>query len=73
MILVNSGGIEREENHVNIASAERAFLDMLYLNGNYYFDNLNPLNKTLVYKLLPLYQSKALIERVNKLLKNDGY
>ncbi len=72
-VLMNLAGIKREENHVNIASPERAFLDLLYLTANCYFDNLNPLNKQLVFKLLPMYQSKALTERVIKLLKYDGH
>jgi len=67
-LLVNTAGIIRQNNQVNIATAERAFLDILYLNADYYFDNLNLLNKDLVYKLLPSYQSKALTIRVNKLL-----
>ncbi|MDP2334962.1 MAG: hypothetical protein Q8N05_00640 [Bacteroidota bacterium] len=67
-ILVNTTGIIRQNNQVNIATAERAFLDLLYLNADYYFDNLNPLNKDLVYKILPLYQSKTLFIRVNKIL-----
>ncbi|MBL7113007.1 MAG: hypothetical protein ISS19_13800 [Bacteroidales bacterium] len=70
-ILVNTTGINRQDNHINIASAERAFLDLMYLNTEYYFDNLNPLNKQIVYNLLPIYQSRALSERVNKLLQND--
>lgn len=70
-ILVNTMGILRQDNQINIASAERAFLDLLYLNKNYYFDNLNPLSKQLIFRLLPIYQSKALTLRVNKLLKND--
>ena len=69
-ILVNTMGIIRQKNHINIASAERAFLDLSYLNKNYNFDNLNPLNKQLIYKLLPIYQSKTLSLRINKLLKN---
>lgn len=68
-ILSNPTGIKRHKNHINIAITERAFLDLLYLSKDYYFDNLNLLNKQLVYKLLPLYQSKALTVRVNKLLK----
>ncbi len=67
-ILVNTLGIIRKNNQVNIATAERAFLDLLYLNTDYYFDNLSPLNKELVYKILPIYKSKILTERVNKLL-----
>lgn len=69
--LVNTLGIIRQTNHINIASAERAFLDLLYLDKNYFFDNLNPLKKDLVYKLLPLYQSKTLAQNVTKLFKND--
>lgn len=67
-ILVNTAGIIRQNNQVNIATAERAFLDLLYLNAESYFDNLSPLNKYLVYKLLPVYHSKVLTMRVNKLL-----
>jgi len=66
-ILANTSGIVRQNNQVNIATAERAFLDILYLDAETYFDNLNPLNKDLIYKLLPNYQSKALTVRVNKI------
>lgn len=66
--LVDTSGIIRHLNHVNIASPERAFLDMLYLDKDFYFDNLNPLQTELVYKLLPLYRSKALTKRVNRIL-----
>ena len=59
----------RQDDNILIATPERAFLDMVYLSaGNCYFDNLNPLNKTKVKQLLPLYQSKVLTERVIKLL-----
>ena len=69
-LLVNTMGINRNSNHANIATAERAFLDMLYLDTDYYFDNLNPLNKDFIDKLLPFYQSKTLTQRVTKLLQN---
>jgi len=69
-ILVNTMGIRRQANHVNLAGPERAFLDMLYLEPDYYFDNLNPLDKTLLKKLLPVYQSKALTQRIKKLLQD---
>ena len=61
-------GIEQKDNTL-IAVPERAFLDMVYLSaGKCDFDNLHPLNKTKVKQLLPLYKSKALMERVTKLL-----
>jgi hypothetical protein len=69
--LVNTLGIIRQTNQINIASPERAFLDLLYLEKDYYFDNLNPLDKDRIYKLLPLYQSKVLSQTVTKLIKND--
>ena len=70
-ILVNTLGIIRKENQINIASAERAFLDLSYLNRNYFFDNLNTLNKQRVFNILPIYQSRTLSLRVKQLLKND--
>lgn len=61
--------IEQQDN-ILIATPERGFLDMVYLSsGNCYFDNLHPLNKTKVKRLLPYYQSKVLTERVTELLK----
>lgn len=65
-IMVDMKGITRNSN-INKATAERAFLDLLYLNGETYFDNLNPINESQVYKLLPIYSSKALTSRVNKI------
>lgn len=69
-LLVNTSGIERKRNHVNIATSERAFLDLLYLDPNFHFDNLNPLNKEKVSELLSVYQSKALTDRTTKLFRN---
>lgn len=67
-ILTNTKGIIFQENHVNMACPERAFLDMFYLEPDYYFDNINSLNKVIVNELLPIYQSKALTQRVQKLI-----
>lgn len=68
-LLVNTTGIDNRANGVNIALPERAFLDMLYLEKTYYFDNLSPLDKKKVYQILPLYRSKTLIQKVVKLIK----
>lgn len=67
-IIVDTTGIN-QVNNVNIASPERAFLDTLYLNSNYYFDNLRLLNRELVAELLPIYESKALEARLKKQFK----
>lgn len=69
-LLVNTTGIIRQ-NSTNIATPERAFLDTLYLNKNYYFDNLHPLSKEVIIKLLPIYHSETLSKKVTKLLLND--
>lgn len=69
-LLVNTAGIIRQNNYINIATTERAFLDTLYLEKDFYFDNINPLNKELILALLPIYQSKSLTQRVTKLLQN---
>lgn len=67
-ILIDTSGIIREGN-VNMASPERAFLDTLYLDSSYYFDNPSSLDKDKVLSLLPLYHSKTLGQRVSKILR----
>ena len=67
-LLINTEGIDRQSNQINIATPTRALLDVLYLNKKYYFDNLNPLNKELIYKLLPLFHSKILEQKAGKYL-----
>ena len=68
-IIMDTAGIVRE-NNINIATPERAFLDMLYLNKDFYFDNINPLDRQLISRIVPAYKSAALEMRVVKLLKN---
>ena len=70
-ILIDMSGIIRS-NNLNIASPERAFLDVMYLNASYYFDNINSLNKNIIYELLPVYNSKILTERINNIFKKNG-
>jgi len=53
-ILTNRAGIEAKENYF-IASPERAFLDILYLNKEYHFDNLESINWEKVDEILPIY------------------
>ena len=53
-ILTNSSGVNIFEKY-SIASLERAFLDTVYINKEYYFDNLEPINWERVYELLPAY------------------
>ena len=71
-LLVSQKGIVQQGNTLTIATPERAFLDMLYLNGAMYFDNLRPLKKELIEAILPVYNSKTLEKRVTKILKDHG-
>jgi len=69
-ILINTASVVRNTNGVNIATPERAFLDILYLNKDFYFDNISGLNIKLINKLLPIYRSKRLLLNVNNIIKN---
>jgi predicted transcriptional regulator of viral defense system len=52
-ILTDHTGIEAKENY-HIASPERAFLDVVYSNKEYHFDNLSSLNWEKVFEILPI-------------------
>ena len=67
-ILTNTAGIILNKNNINIATPERAFLDMLYLNKRFYFDNLHALDKKKIAKLLPVYNSQTFEKKVHNLL-----
>jgi predicted transcriptional regulator of viral defense system len=68
-ILFNPSGISAEKNY-SLASPERAFLDMIYLFPNYYFDNLKNINWEKCFELVKIYKNKQLIKRLNKYYKN---
>jgi predicted transcriptional regulator of viral defense system len=62
-VLTNNIGIEHKENYF-IASPERAFLDVLYLNKNYHFDDLSGLDWDKVFEILPIYSNKRMEREV---------
>lgn len=68
IILTNTTGVENRGNYF-AATKERAFLDVIYLNKDYHFDNLAPLDFTKIQKLLPIYNNKRMIRSVKKYLK----
>jgi hypothetical protein len=68
-VLTNSKGLINTGNYY-MASAERAFLDLLYVEPTYYFDNLNSLNWKKVFELSPLYENRALEARLQVYYKN---
>lgn len=67
-ILMNRAGIENRE-YYSIASKERAFLDVLYLNKDYHFDNLAPLDFDKVFALLSIYNNKRMTKAVHSYFK----
>lgn len=67
-VLTNSSGIEHI-NETSIATKERAFLDALYINTDYHFDNLRSLNWNKVFEILPIYSNKRMVKKVNELFK----
>lgn len=67
-IIVDMRGINRGE--INEATPERAFLDTLYLNSHYHFDNPAVLNRNEIQSLLSIYNSPTLTKRALKILDN---
>ena len=65
-ILADTSGIDNK-GLINIATPERAFLDTMYLNAEYYFDNLRPLDYRKIMALLPIYGNKRMEARVKKM------
>lgn len=65
-ILTNQTGIEVKGNYF-IASLERAFLDVVYLNKEYHFDNLSGIDWDMVDEILPIYGgNKRITAKVKK-------
>jgi len=64
-ILTNPAGIESKDNY-SIATPERAFLDVVYLNKDYHFDNLGPLNWDKVFEILSIYGGNKRMEKMVK-------
>ena len=69
-VLINSAGVEHVQE-TSIATKERAFLDMLYVNGSYHFDNTRPLNWDTVFELLPIYRNQEMVKRVNRIFNRE--
>lgn len=64
-VLTNHLGIEIANNSI-MASAERAFLDTIYLYKEYHFDDLSTLNWDKIFTILPIYENASMAQKVNK-------
>lgn len=69
-VLTNHAGIENKENY-SIATKERAFLDIIYLNKDYHFDNLSLLNWEKIFEMLTMYDNKRMSKKVNEYYKDS--
>jgi hypothetical protein len=67
-VLSNTIGIEHT-NGIAMASKERAFLDRLYVNKDYYLDNSQSLNWERVLEIVPIYHNKRMEKEVKHLYK----
>ena len=67
-VLFNSTGIINKDNY-SIATAERAFLDMIYLFPDYYFDNLKSINWEKCVEMVKIYNNKQLVKRLARYQK----
>ncbi len=67
-ILTNSLGLETKDNYY-FASKERAFLDTIYLNKNYHFDNLSSINWDKCFEIIHIYGNPAMEKRLNSYYK----
>jgi hypothetical protein len=67
-LLTNSLNIEKKGNYY-IASRERAFLDIIYLNKSYHFDNLSSLDWDVCFDIHSIYNNKAMAKRLNSYYK----
>jgi hypothetical protein len=63
----NTAGIENSV--FSIATPERAFLDTLYFNKDYYFDNLKPLDWEKVFSICSIYKKIRMEKEIKKLNK----
>ncbi len=68
VVLTNTVGIEHV-SETSIATKERAFLDTLYVNADYQFDNVRSLNWEVVFEILPIYNNQRMAKKVNSLYK----
>lgn len=68
-ILLNPIGVEQADQ-MSTASRERAILDTLYINSDYYFDNLRSVDWDKINDILLIYNNKRMSRIIEKLRKN---
>lgn len=69
IVLINKAGLENKGEY-SMASKERAFLDTIYINKDYHFDNLSSLDWDKVFEVLPIYNNKRMTRKVKEFFKH---
>jgi len=64
-VLTDAAGVLNQEGAA-VATKERAFLDTIYINTDYHFDNPGALDWDRVFDILPMYNNKRMAKKVNK-------
>jgi predicted transcriptional regulator of viral defense system len=70
-VLLNANGVN-QSGETSIAVKERAFLDMLYVNSSYHFDNIRSLDWDLIFEILPIYSNQRMAKKVRDIY-NKAY
>ena len=70
-VLMDPLGVEHV-NETSIATKERAFLDMIYIDAGYHFDNLRSLNWDVVFEIVPIYDNKRMAKKVSSIYKKES-
>ena len=68
-VLTNPAGVEHKDE-TSVAGPERAFLDTIYIQKDYHFDNLGPLNWDTVFEMLPIYKNKRMAKKVDEFFEH---
>jgi hypothetical protein len=64
-VLTEAAGVLNQDGTA-VATKERAFLDTIYINTDYHFDNLGALDWDRVFDILPLYNNKRMAKKVRE-------
>jgi hypothetical protein len=68
-LLTNSIGVELKDES-SLATKERALLDILYLNSDYHFDNIDGAEWEKIFEILSIYGNKGMDKKVKALYQH---
>lgn len=69
-VLTDKTGIDQRDYYF-VADKERAFLDTIYLNRDYYFDHLDTIDWYKCFDRIHLYENKKMEQRLKKYYREN--